>query len=84
MNDNIRELGQIIYELRKKKCLSREGLEDKSGKIGKTISNVEHGADTKWSTIIALASALDMNLGDLNPCIGKAVPNQDGNDQDVV
>ena len=28
MNDNIRELGQIIYELRKKKCLSREGLDE--------------------------------------------------------
>ena len=74
---DIYQLGKIVREQRSNKCLSRDKVSNECNKAAKTVENVEKGKDPRLSTIMAVASALDMNLGDLNPCIGKEAPKKE-------
>ena len=64
---------RILYG-RSELAISRLRLGIECNRAEKTIKNLETESDPRWSTVMAVASALDMDLGDLNPCIGKPAP----------
>ena len=60
------KLGKRITSLRKERGMTQEDLEEASGKMKNTISNLERGLyDVKISTLISVAKALDVSLSDL-------------------
>lgn len=65
------KLKDIIRKIRTESAISRLRLGIECNRAEKTIKNLETESDPRWSTVMAVASALDMDLGDLNPCIGK-------------
>ncbi|MCI9448891.1 MAG: hypothetical protein HFE30_01385 [Clostridiales bacterium] len=68
------KLKDIIRKIRTESAISRLRLGIECNRAEKTIKNLETESDPRWSTVMAVASALDMDLGDLNPCIGKPAP----------
>ncbi|MCI9449318.1 MAG: helix-turn-helix transcriptional regulator [Clostridiales bacterium] len=68
------EIMDIVRKVRIESGMSRDKLAHESNVSEKTIKNMEKGKNIKWSTVMAVASVLNMNLGDLNPCIGKEAP----------
>lgn len=74
MNIERVKIKDIIRKIRTDSDISRTKLGIKCNRAEETIKNLENENDPKWSTVMAIASALDMNLGDLNPCIGKPAP----------
>lgn len=78
-----KEFGRKVFEFRKKKALTQEGLAAAIEKSVDTISNVERGfSATRLSTAAAIADVLGITLADLftfNP-----VPPQTRHHRDVI
>jgi transcriptional regulator with XRE-family HTH domain len=66
MNDQISSaanpLAQWLASARKSQAWSREALALRSGVSAKTIQRIEEGADAQYSTVLALARALQLVL----------------------
>jgi transcriptional regulator with XRE-family HTH domain len=66
MNDQISSaanpLAQWLASARKSQAWSREALALRSGVSAKTIQRIEEGADAQYSTVLALAQALQLVL----------------------
>ena len=71
------EIKDIIRKIRTESGKSREKLSIECNIAAETIKNLENGKTVEWPTVMAIASALNMNLGDLNPCIGKEAPKKE-------
>lgn len=74
MNNKSVKIGEIVRMQRYERCISRKKLGGKCKISEETIKNIENGKNVNWSTVMAIASFFDMDLGDLNPCIGKEAP----------
>lgn len=58
-----RRLGKEIHKARIEKELTRQALADLLGMAFEKISAIERGdIDPRWSTVLKLAHALDLNL----------------------
>lgn len=58
-------MGLRIKELREDRHLSQERLAQQAGVSLKTVSRVERTGNATAKTLTALASALDLSIGDL-------------------
>jgi transcriptional regulator with XRE-family HTH domain len=57
------KLGMAIRRLRKERGLTQEGLAHAAGSTTATISSIERGrSNPNWSTVEAIASALDTSM----------------------
>lgn len=74
MNNKSVKIGEIVRKHRYEECISRKKLGDECKIAEATIKNLENGKNVNWSTVMAIASFFNMDLGDLNPCIGKEAP----------
>lgn len=68
------EIKDIVRKLRTESGMSRKKLGHECNRSEEAIKNFESGNNPGWDTVMAIALVFDMNLGDLNPCIGKEVP----------
>lgn len=63
MEDLMKTIGEQLKEAREKQGISQKVMMIRTGIAQKTISRIENGVDnTKMSTIIKMAEALDMKI----------------------
>jgi transcriptional regulator with XRE-family HTH domain len=58
-------LGEAVLLARRRRSWSLRDLRAASGVSNSTICRVENGYDATWSTVVAIARALDLSLDDL-------------------
>lgn len=68
--DNVRsELGKKIKTLRQLKGFTQEELGEKAGLSYKFVGEIERGeVNSSLNSLIGIAKALGVNIGDLFPC----------------
>ena len=90
-----RELGKRVRAFRKERGLSQHDLSEKIDKTVDTVSNIERGNTfVRPATILALAKALDIGIGDLfgdppppkreHPLIAELVALLSGHDEEEL
>ena len=65
MSISLHVLGQRIVTKRKVLKMSQIQLADKVGISDRTLSKIEHGYDMRLSLLLAIADALEMDVGQL-------------------
>ncbi len=64
-------IGKVIRLRRKNKKLTLENMAAQSNLSTKGLQKIELGdSDPRWSSIVKIARALELDLGDLSGCIG--------------